>query len=54
MYVYLWDNTSIVLGRELTKCFEEIIRDNAKNIVDIFEKKDKIIKGEYCVVVDNR
>jgi len=47
-------DTHIVLGRELTKCFEEIVRDNAKNIVDIFEKKDKIVKGEYCVVVDNR
>lgn len=48
------ENTYIVLGRELTKYFEEIIRDNAKNIVDIFEKEDKIVKGEYCIVVDNR
>lgn len=48
------EDTHVVLGRELTKCFEEIIRDKAKNIVDIFEKKDKIVKGEYCVVVDNR
>lgn len=48
------NDTHVVLGRELTKCFEEIVRDSAKSIVDIFEKKDKIVKGEYCVVIDNR
>lgn len=40
----------IIVGRELTKMFEEIVRGDVDEIIDYFNKKDKI-KGEIVVVV---
>ncbi len=40
----------IVICRELTKKFEEIIRGNVQEIVQKFDK-DVIIKGEFTIVV---
>jgi len=41
---------NIIVGRELTKIFEEIIRGDADEIIDYFSKKDKI-KGEIVVII---
>lgn len=48
------ENTKIILGRELTKQFEQIVRNNAKNILDFFQNNNIILKGEYCIIIDNR
>ena len=48
------ENTDIIIGRELTKQFEQIIRDKAKNIIDFFSDNSIISKGEFCMIIDNR
>lgn len=40
----------LVVGRELTKMFEEIVRGSAKEVLTYFKKKDKI-KGEFVIIV---
>lgn len=48
------EKTDIVIGRELTKQFEQIIRANAKNILDFFTDGSILTKGEFCIIIDNR
>lgn len=48
------ENTDIVLGRELTKQFEQIVRSKASNILDFFKDGSILIKGEFCILIDNR
>ena len=48
------ENTDIILGRELTKKFEQIVRDKAKNIIDFFSDNSIISKGEFCMIINNR
>ena len=42
----------VVVGRELTKKFEEIIRGNIDDVVGVLEKRNQ--KGEFVIVLDNR
>jgi len=42
---------NIIVGRELTKIFEEIVRGKADNIISHFSKNEAGIKGELTVVV---
>lgn len=39
----------IIIGRELTKKFEEVIRGSAKELIDLL--KDKKLKGEIVVMI---
>lgn len=48
------EDTKIVLGREITKKFEEILRGNVVNILDNFKSNNKILKGEFTLIIDNR
>ena len=48
------EKTDIVIGRELTKQFEQIIRANAKNILDFFTDGSILTKGEFSIIIDNR
>ena len=41
----------IVLGRELTKMHEEIVRDDINNVIKYFENNTGKIKGEFVVLV---
>ena len=42
---------NVILGREITKIFEEIVRDNIEGVISYFkEKKDKI-KGEFVIII---
>lgn len=41
----------IILGRELTKMFEEIIRDDVKAVLEYFQKNEDKIKGEITIIV---
>lgn len=40
----------IVLGRELTKMFEEIIRGNIEEVLEYFMKNESKVKGEFTIV----
>lgn len=41
----------IILGRELTKMFEEVVRGNIAEVLEYFEKNPSKIKGEFVIVV---
>ncbi len=40
----------IILGRELTKMFEEIIRGDAQEVLEYFQKNEDKIKGEITII----
>lgn len=42
---------NIILGRELTKMFEEIVRGNVSEVLEYFQKNPKKVKGEIAVIV---
>ncbi len=41
----------VIIGRELTKVFEEIVRGQACEALDYFEKNPGKIKGEFVIIV---
>ncbi|MCG2694960.1 16S rRNA (cytidine(1402)-2'-O)-methyltransferase, partial [Candidatus Parcubacteria bacterium] len=45
-------NRKIVVARELTKIFEEIVSGSASEILEFFEKNPDKIRGEFVVMVD--
>jgi len=44
----------IVVGRELTKMFEEILRGDANEICEYFEKNPGKLKGEFVVIFSKK
>ena len=44
-------NKKIIIGRELTKMFEEIVRGSIKDIKKYFESHPEKLKGEFVVIV---
>lgn len=46
--------TPVVLGRELSKHFEQIVRASVADILLKIENGEIAIKGEFCLLVDNR
>ncbi|MFA6048037.1 MAG: 16S rRNA (cytidine(1402)-2'-O)-methyltransferase [Parcubacteria group bacterium] len=42
---------NIILGRELTKMFEEVIRGSAEDILRYFEENKGKVKGEFVIIV---
>lgn len=43
------NNFDIIVGRELTKKFEEILRGDIKSVIKYFSKNSKKIKGEFSI-----
>lgn len=41
----------IILGRELTKMFEEIVRGSISDVLEYFQKNPDKIKGEFVIIV---
>ena len=41
----------IILGRELTKMFEEIVRGNISEVLNYFENNKLKVKGEFVIIV---
>jgi len=41
---------NIIIGREITKMFEEVVRGEIDEVLDYFNKKDKI-KGEFTIII---
>ena len=44
-------NKKIILGRELTKMFEEIVRGTTEEVLNYFENNKSKIKGEFVIIV---
>jgi len=45
-------NAQIVIGRELTKIYEEIIRGSVDYIIEYFSENPQKLKGEFVVIVE--
>ncbi|MFH1011905.1 MAG: 16S rRNA (cytidine(1402)-2'-O)-methyltransferase, partial [bacterium] len=43
-------NRPVAVARELTKLFEEVVRGNLADVLEIFQKRQKIL-GEFVIVV---
>lgn len=41
----------IILGRELTKMFEEIVRGTIEDVLEYFQENKEKIKGEFIIIV---
>lgn len=44
-------DAQVIVGRELTKMFEEIKRGSAEIVIDYFESNPQVLKGEFVVIV---
>lgn len=44
-------NAHIILGRELTKKFEEIVRGSVADILEHFKSRPETMKGEFSIIV---
>jgi 16S rRNA (cytidine1402-2'-O)-methyltransferase len=42
---------NIIIGRELTKMFEQVVRGNIKDVIQYFANNPTKIKGEFVVIV---
>lgn len=47
---YFWENTNIVVARELTKKFEEFKRWTIQEIIDYFENNKDKVKWEFVII----
>lgn len=47
------ENITVVIGRELTKKFEEIKKDTVSNILLYYKEHPEKIKGEFALIVCN-
>mgnify|MGYP005838305365 CR=1 FL=1 len=50
----LSEDRTIVVGRELTKYYEEIKRGTAHDVFEYFENNSKNVKGEFVVAVGSK
>jgi len=41
----------VILGRELTKMFEEIVRGTSEEVLNYFENNKNKVKGEFVIIV---
>lgn len=41
----------IILGRELTKMFEEIVRGNTQEVLKYFQENEGKVKGEFVLII---
>ena len=48
------ENRQIVIARELTKIYEEIVRGNAKEVLAYFETNTEKQRGEFVVMVSGK
>ena len=42
---------NIILGRELTKMFEEVVRGTAGEVLDYFKDNKEKVRGEFAIIV---
>jgi len=47
------ENSQVIIGRELTKMHEEIIRGSAEEVLEYFENNPEKVKGEFAVIIES-
>ncbi|MEA4910473.1 Ribosomal RNA small subunit methyltransferase I [bioreactor metagenome] len=50
---FLEENRKIIVARELTKIYEEVVRGSAEEVKNYFKENKEKIRGEFVVVVDS-
>lgn len=50
----LAEDRIVVIGRELTKKFEQMIRGRAETVLEFFEKNSDKVKGEFVVIISRK
>mgnify|MGYP002366948147 FL=1 len=50
LLVSLAPEKHVIVGRELTKMFEEIIRGNVAEVLEYYQKNQGKVKGEFVVI----
>ncbi len=50
---YLKEDAVIVIGRELTKLHEEVVRGNSEEVLKYFNENPDHIRGEFVVIVNS-
>ncbi len=50
----LTEERMVVVGRELTKKFEQMIRGRAETVLEFFEKNPDKVKGEFVVIISRK
>ncbi|MFC1644748.1 16S rRNA (cytidine(1402)-2'-O)-methyltransferase [Patescibacteria group bacterium] len=45
------ENKNVIVGRELTKMFEEVVRGSVGEVIEYFKEKPGKMKGEFVVIV---
>lgn len=51
LWEYLWEDHYIVIGRELTKKFEQFIRGTITEVSEYFKAHPGKIKGEFVIII---
>lgn len=51
LFCDLGTEKKIILGREMTKMFEEIVRGTVAEVLEYFEKNEGKVKGEIVIIV---
>lgn len=51
LWEYLWEDHEIVIGRELTKKFEQFIRGTCSEVSQYFKDNPGKIKGEFVIMM---
>jgi len=51
---YLDNSRRVIVAKELTKIYEEIISGTAKKLLRYFEMHDEKIKGEFVIIVGSK
>lgn len=51
LFAEMCDNTEIIVGKELTKMYEEVVRGDVKKVIAYFEKNPDKVRGEFVVIV---
>lgn len=54
LVAHLEENRKIVVARELTKIYEEVVHGNAKEVKEYFEKNKDKIRGEFVVIISGK
>jgi len=48
------EEKSVIVGRELTKVFEQIVRGSPAAVLDYFEKNEDKVRGEFVIMVNHK
>jgi 16S rRNA (cytidine1402-2'-O)-methyltransferase len=46
--------TDVIVGKELTKMFEEVVRGSAEEVLEYFQKNPGKVKGEFVIIVNKK